>query len=95
MPVNGESWLFQRVGQNAAIRKRFVKQGTQSGVNIHEVERYIDRVVAFREKLIVLIHIVYGQPARWPELGSVRHSNTVKGGHRNMFVKDSIVVIAI
>jgi RecQ family ATP-dependent DNA helicase len=94
MPVDGESWLFERVGQDAAIRDRFVKRGARSGVNTHEVERYMDRVVAFREKLAVLIHMAYGQPARWPELGSVRHSNTVKGGHRNMFIEDGMVVIA-
>ena len=94
MPVDGESWLFQRVGQDAAIRDRFVKRGTRSGVNTHEVEWYMDRVVAFREKLIVLVHMAYGQPARWPEPGSVRHSNTAKGGHRNMFIENGMVAIA-
>jgi hypothetical protein len=83
--------LFQRVGQDAAVRDRFMKRGTRSGINRQEVERYMDRVVAFQEKLAVLVHIIEGQPARWPELGSVRHSNTVKGGHRNNFIKDGIV----
>ena len=92
MPVDGERWLFQRVGQDAAIRDRFMKRGTHSGINRQEVERYMDRVVAFREKLAVLVHIVEGQPARWLELGSVRHSNTVKGGHRNIFIEDGMVV---
>ncbi|KAG9378471.1 ATP-dependent DNA helicase Q5 [Pyrenophora tritici-repentis] len=62
MPVNGERWLFERVGESASIRKR-----------------YMDRVVEFREKLAVLMHITGGQPARGPELLSVRHSNTVQG----------------
>ena len=92
MPVDGGSWLFQRIGQDAAIRDRFTKRETRSGINKQEVERYMDRVVAFREKLAVLVHIVEGQPARWPELGSVRHSNTVKGGHRNIFIEDGMVV---
>jgi hypothetical protein len=26
---------------------------------------------------------------------SVRHSNTIKGGHRNIFIKDSMVVFVI
>jgi hypothetical protein len=42
MPVDGEHWLFQRVGQDAAIRDRFMKRGTRSGINTQEVERYID-----------------------------------------------------
>jgi hypothetical protein len=51
-------------------------------------------VIAFREKLIVLMHITGGQPARGPEIMSVRHSNTVKGGHRNIFIEDGMVVFA-
>jgi hypothetical protein len=94
MPVNGEQWLFQRVGQDAAIRDRFMKRGTRSGLNTQEVERYMDRVIAFREKLIVLVHITGGQPARGPEILSIRHSNTVKGGHRNIFIEDGMVVFA-
>jgi hypothetical protein len=39
--------LFQQVGQDAAIRDRFIKRGTRLGINTQEVEQYIDRVVAF------------------------------------------------
>ncbi|RYO48247.1 hypothetical protein AA0116_g12773 [Alternaria tenuissima] len=39
MPVDGERWLFQRVGQDAAIRDRFMKRGTRLGINTQEVER--------------------------------------------------------
>jgi RecQ family ATP-dependent DNA helicase len=92
MPVDGEGWLFQRVGQDAAIRDRFVKRGTGSSIERQEVERYMDRVVEFREKLMVLMHVTGGQPARGPEIMSIRHSNTVKGGHRNIFIEDGMVV---
>ncbi|KAF7444174.1 RecQ Superfamily II DNA helicase [Pyrenophora tritici-repentis] len=92
MPVNGERWLFERVGESASIRSRFMKPGTQSGVERQAIERYMDRVVEFREKLAVLMHIMGGQPARGPELLSVRHSNTVQGGHRNIFIEDGMVV---
>jgi hypothetical protein len=47
MPVNREQWLFQQVGQDTAIRDQFIKRGTCSGINTQEVERYIDRVIAF------------------------------------------------
>ncbi|KAI2475473.1 ATP-dependent DNA helicase Q5 [Pyrenophora tritici-repentis] len=92
MPVDGERWLFERVGESASIRSRFMKPGTQSGVDRQAVERYMDRVVEFREKLAVLMHMTGGQPARGPELLSVRHSNTVQGGHRNIFIEDGMVV---
>ncbi|KAK1920515.1 hypothetical protein P3342_008276 [Pyrenophora teres f. teres] len=83
MPVNGERWLFERVGESASIRSRFMKPGTQSGVDRQAVERYMDRVVEFREKLAVLMHMTGGQPARGPELLS---------GHRNIFIEDGMVV---
>jgi hypothetical protein len=92
MPVDGERWLFERVGQDAAIRDRFIKPRTQSGLDRKEVERYMDRVVAFREQLAVLMHIAGGQLTRGPELLSVQHSNIVEGGHRNIFIEDGRVV---
>jgi superfamily II DNA helicase RecQ len=92
MPVDGERWLFERVGQDASIRSQFIKPGSQSGVDRQAVERYMDRLVEFREKLAVLMHMSAGQPARGPEILSVRHSNTVQGGHRNVFIEDGMVV---
>jgi hypothetical protein len=38
------------------------------------------------------MHITGGQPARGPEILSIQHSNTIKGGHRNIFIENSIVV---
>jgi hypothetical protein len=69
-----------------------MKPGSQLGVDRQAVERYMDRVVEFREKLAVLMHISGGQPARGPEILSVQHSNTMQGGHRNIFIKDRMVV---
>jgi superfamily II DNA helicase RecQ len=92
LPVDGETWLFDRVGREAALRGRFLKPGSRSGINRQGVESYMARVMEFREKLLVLMHIVSGQPARGPEVLSIRHSNTVKGGHRNIFIEDGMVV---
>ena len=92
MPVDRERWLFERVGRDASIRNRFIKPGTRLGVDREGVERYIGRVVEFWEKLAVLMHIAGRQPARGLEILSVWHSNTVKGGHRNIFIEDGIVV---
>jgi hypothetical protein len=38
------------------------------------------------------MYIAGGQLAREPEILSVRHSNTIKGGHRNIFIEDGMVV---
>jgi hypothetical protein len=94
MPVNRERWLFNRIRQDTSICNKFIKPRTQLGIDRQAVKRYIDRVVVFREKLAILMHITSGQPIRGPELLSIRHSNTVQGSHRNLFIKDSMVVFA-
>jgi hypothetical protein len=71
-----------------------MKLGTRSGSDREAVERYIGHVIEFLEKLAVLWHIAEGQLARWPELASVRHSNTAKGGIRNMGIEDGMVYVA-
>jgi hypothetical protein len=53
---------------------------------------YMAQVARFRENLLVLMHITGGQPARGPEILSIRHSNTVKGEYRNIFIEDQLVV---
>ncbi|KAN0066828.1 hypothetical protein V8E54_015117 [Elaphomyces granulatus] len=58
------------------------------------VRNYMKAVVRFREKLAVLVHITGGQPARGPELLSIRHTNTAGGGHRNVFIEDGYVAMA-
>jgi len=67
MPVEEERWLFERVERDAGVRHRFMKPGTRSGVDREAVERYMGRVVEFREKLAVWMHISGGQPARGPD----------------------------
>ncbi|KAG9380640.1 RecQ Superfamily II DNA helicase [Pyrenophora tritici-repentis] len=76
MPVNGERWLFERVGESASIRKR-----------------YMDRVVEFREKLAVLMHITGGQPARGPELLSDGMVVFVTRYHKGYKVSGDVKII--
>ncbi|EDN04941.1 conserved hypothetical protein [Histoplasma mississippiense (nom. inval.)] len=56
------------------------------------INAYLRWVVRFREKLSVAVHVTAGQPARAPELLSVRPINTENGGHRNIFIEDGMVV---
>ena len=50
------------------------------------------QVAAFRGRLLILIHMTGRQPARGPEILSVRHRNTAQGRHRNLFIEDGMVV---
>jgi superfamily II DNA helicase RecQ len=91
MGADGRSWLFDRVQQQDALRRRFIHE---QECNRAAATAYMDQVVGFREKLLVLAHIAGGQPARAPEMLSVRHRNTAHGGHRNVFIEDGAVVLA-
>jgi hypothetical protein len=57
------------------------------------VDAYLSRVVEFQEKLLASIQFTWGQPARAPELLSIRHENSMIGGARNMFIEDGMVVL--
>lgn len=92
LPVDGRSWLFDRIGRDEQLRERFMKMEHETGVDRQAVERYMTQVREFREKLLVLAHTTGGQPGRAPEILSVRHSNTIQGGHRNIFIEDGKVV---
>ena len=91
-PVDGKSWLFERIQQNDTIQKRFQRGRSHGGLDRIEVEKYMASIARFREKLLVLMHITGGQPARGTELLSIHHTNTWKGGHRNIFIEDGMVV---
>jgi hypothetical protein len=92
LPVDGKDWLHERVGSRKDLREKFVKVGTASGIDREGMQDWLRQVADFRGKLLALIHMTGGQPARGPEILSVRHRNTVQGGHRNLFIEDGMVV---
>lgn len=91
-PVDGRSWLFERIMENNKVRRRFTRQGAASGLSREAALDWMGRVAAFKEKLLVLIHITGGQPGRGPEILSIRHSNTAEAGYRHIFIEDGMVV---
>ncbi len=90
--VDGKWWLYNRIGQNENVKRKFIKPGRGLTWNRVGIEGYMHQVMEYREKLLMLIHVTGEQPARAPELLSIRHSNTIKGEHRNVFVEDGLIV---
>ena len=85
-------WLLNQVLQTPELAQQFIHQ--DGGIWKHgRVNDYLDKMSLFMEKLLVLIHISAGQPARCNELLSLRYCNTEKGGHRCIFVENGLVVI--
>jgi hypothetical protein len=84
-------WLLDRIVLTPELNKRFMRNNKiwKQG----EVKNWFDKLTCFLEKLLVLIHMTGGQPARAKELLSIRYCNTEKGGHRSIFVEDGLLGI--
>ncbi|KAJ5749393.1 hypothetical protein N7533_006421 [Penicillium manginii] len=91
-PVCGDQWLVRRLRSDRVLQQRFLDID-HGCFRTNAIKRYLAQVSLFREKLAVLIHLCGGQPARAPEILSVRHRNTTNA-HRNIFIEDGQVVIA-
>jgi hypothetical protein len=55
------------------------------------VEQYFRDVDSFLERLLLLVHITSGQPARGTEILTLRHMNTSNGHHRSIFIENGLV----
>jgi hypothetical protein len=95
LPVDGRDWLQQRIQSQPEWRDSFVRPDAAGWVDQERMRDYMRKVARLRGLLLILIHISGGQPARGPEILSVRHRNTVQGGFRNMFIEDGTVVFVV
>jgi hypothetical protein len=55
--VDGQTWLFDRIGRDDIVRRQFLRAGSQSGVNKEGVKAYMRKVIKFQEKLLLLMYI--------------------------------------
>jgi superfamily II DNA helicase RecQ len=86
-----QRWLLDRILQRKELQSRFVHANGEW--RQREVNNWFDKLARFLEKLLILIYMTGGQPARSKELLSVRYCNTEKGGHRSIFVEDGLLSI--
>jgi hypothetical protein len=84
-------WLLDRIILTPELNRRFM-QGARVWKQ-QEVNNWFSRLTYFLEKLLILIHIMGGQPARAKELLSIRYCNIEKGGHRSIFIEDGLLTI--
>lgn len=89
--LENRRWLLNRVLQQRQLRAEFMND---TGVwRQGRVNDWCDKHVELLEKLLILIHMTGGQPARARELLSIRYCNTEKGGHRSIFIENGLVVV--
>ncbi|MGH3848179.1 MAG: DEAD/DEAH box helicase, partial [Pseudonocardiaceae bacterium] len=91
-PVDGPQWMAHRMRAERPLQQLFI-QASEGRLSIDGIDRFLGFVADFKEKLAVICHITSGQPARGPELLSIRHRNTAAGGQRNVFIEDGLVAL--
>jgi len=93
--VDGKWWLLKRVSQEPRLQGEWIKEeieGQDHPFQPEAVQEYQQKVEQFQEKLLLIMHMVGGQPARATELLGMRYANTKQGGLRNIFIDRGMVV---
>ena len=92
--VDGKWWLLKRISHEPRLQGEWLQDdidGQNHPYRMETVMEYQQKVEQFQEKLLLIMHMVGGQPARATELLGMRHSNTKQGGLRNIFIDRGMV----
>jgi superfamily II DNA helicase RecQ len=95
LPVEGRWWLLRRVAQESMLQQQWIRKDTRehdSPYRMEAITEYHGRIEEFQEKLLMIMHIIGGQPARASELVGMRFANTKQGGLRNIFIDRGMMV---
>ncbi|KAK3933608.1 P-loop containing nucleoside triphosphate hydrolase protein [Diplogelasinospora grovesii] len=89
----GTGWVMQQMIRQPAKQAEWLCSDRTSANPFKPgaVRRYEQLFEAFRERLLMVMHMVGGQPARAPEIIGIRHSNTANGGLRNIFAHQGMM----
>ena len=89
-----EGWLLDRVVATRSLRHRFLVSAEPMRWRHDTVIEYLGDVDRFLTSLLLLIHMLGGQPARGTEIASVLFENPSASGlagRRNIFIDDGLV----
>lgn len=93
LEAGGEKWILNRVLHNDWLRKEMVSLTHDQKMQWKKpaATAYFKKIDKFLERLLLLMHITSGQPARGTELLSLQHSNTPQGHHRSIFMEEGLI----
>lgn len=86
-----EDWLLNRVIRTDWLRDEFLENPQSAKWKKQAVHRYLKQVDSFLERLLLLVHITGGQPARGTELTSLQFCNSTHGIRRSIFIENGLV----
>ena len=78
---------------NEALQERFleIREGGLHTWKSSALQAYRDLLDSFLERLLLVIHLTAGQPARATELLTIRHCNGQLGSLRNIFIERGLI----
>jgi hypothetical protein len=83
--------MREQIYSHTGLRTTFLPDHINPNLPPSSIQTYLTSVRTFLTKLLLLIHITGGQPARIPEILTVRHHNSSYNKPRNIFVEDGLV----
>ncbi|KAF9882534.1 hypothetical protein FE257_007679, partial [Aspergillus nanangensis] len=92
--AGSERWILNHIINEPPLRDQFLKinRGSQQLSWEPKVTRdYLTQIDQFLEQLLIVCHLTAGHPARGTEILSLRHVNTLYGGHRGVFIENGLV----
>jgi hypothetical protein len=86
-----ERFLLHQLRDSPELRKRFFRDPKQAIWEKSAVQHYIKVTYMFLRRLLLLVHLTGGQPARGTELLTLRWRNSACSELRNIFIENGLV----
>ena len=86
-----KSYMLNRIRDAPKLRQRFFLCEETLAWNPAALQKYIRRTYHFLERLLLLIHMTGGQPARGTELLTLRWRNSSQSDIRSIFVDNGML----
>lgn len=86
-----QRYLLNQLRHDPRLRRRFFSDPERLTWDKGQVRRYLQLVEAFLRRLLLLVHMTGGQPARGTELLTLRWRNSSHSEVRNVFVENGLV----
>jgi hypothetical protein len=85
--------LLNRCSTRPSVKKQFITNKHGDGIRWkrQRVKEYLRDVDSFLRRLLLLIHITGGQPARSTELLTIRWCNSSDGLRRSIFMENGLI----
>ena len=86
-----DRWLLRRIRDHGWLRKQFLDGPHSTTWKKKRVKSYLDAIQTFLQRLLLLVHMTGGQPARGTELLTLQWRNSQHGIRRNIFLENGLV----